>query len=286
MADFSRSSATACSPARPASSPAPAAASGAAPRMNSPRSARASRWSAASSRSSKRSRARSRTPAAARAATPADIREEERVQRGRARGARRFRPDRFPRQQCGRTVRLAAGEDFRQGLGRRGAHQPDRRLPDGARSLRAMDEAARRRDREHDRRHVERHARHGPFGRRARRHAQLHRDRGARMGAGARQRGRAGLDRVVRARPVSARDARSTSARCRRRCRSAGSAPNRKSPPRSCSCSRPPRRSFPARASASTARCRTSSACADDPRNGATQPFDGFHLATKPKVLE
>jgi citronellol/citronellal dehydrogenase len=24
----------------------------------------------------------------------------------------------------------------------------------------------------------------------------------------------------------------------------------------------------------------------DHPRKGATQPFDGFHLATKPKVLE
>ncbi len=66
----------------------------------------------------------------------------------------------------------------------------------------------RRRDREHDRRHVERHARHGPFGRGARRHAQFHRDRRARMGAGARERGRARLDRVVRPRSLSARDAR------------------------------------------------------------------------------
>ena len=38
---------------------------------------------------------------------------------------------------------------------------------------------------------------------------------------------------------------------------SAGSAPSRRFPPRSCSCCRPPPRSFPARASASTARCRT-----------------------------
>ena len=59
--------------------------------------------------------------------------------------------------------------------------------------------AERRRDRQHHRRHVGRHAGHGPLGRGARRHAQLHRDGGARVGAGARQRGRAGLDRVERA---------------------------------------------------------------------------------------
>ena len=52
------------------------------------------------------------------------------------------------------------------------------------------------------------------------------------------------------------------------------------------SCCRPPPRSFPARASASTARCRTTSACGITRATARPQPFDGFHLATKPKVLE
>ena len=66
--------------------------------------------------------------------------------------------------------------------------------------------AERRRGGEHHRRHVGRHAGHGPLGRGARRHAQLHRDGGARVGAGARQRRRAGLDRVERHGPLPARD--------------------------------------------------------------------------------
>ncbi len=67
-------------------------------------------------------------------------------------------------------------------------------------------QAERRRDGQHHRRHVGRHAGHGPLGRGARGHAQLHRDGGTRVGAGANQRRRAGLDRVERHGPLSARD--------------------------------------------------------------------------------
>ena len=73
------------------------------------------------------------------------------------------RPHRRPRQQCRRPVPGAARGHLAEGLGDGGAHQPHRRLPDGARVLHAMDARARRRDRQHRRRHVERHAEHGPF---------------------------------------------------------------------------------------------------------------------------
>ncbi len=119
------------------------------------------------------------------------------------------------------------------------------------------------RDRQHDRRHVERHAGHGALGRGARRHAQLHRDRGARVGADARERRRAGLDRFERARPLSRRRWRSTSARCRSACRSGAWAPSPRSRRRSCSCSRRRRPSSRAPACAWTARCRTPSASPD-----------------------
>ena len=61
-------------------------------------------------------------------------------------------------------------------------------------------------DRQHRRRHVARHAGHGPLGRRARGHGQLHADGGGRMGVvgRARQRGGAGLDRLLGHRPLSA----------------------------------------------------------------------------------
>ena len=63
---------------------------------------------------------------------------------------------------------------------------------------------------------------------------------------------------------------------------------SRRSPPRSCSCCRPPPRSSPARASASTA--RVPNVKPNWPtlpaRAARRRPFDGFHLATKPKVLE
>ena len=133
--------------------------------------------------------------------------------RGRARAPR---PHRRARQQRRRPVPRAAVGDQRQGLGRGRAQQPDRRLPVRARMRQPVDaegadgaraaEAERRRDRQHHRRHVGRHAGHGPLGRGARRHAQLHRDGGARVGAGARQRRRAGLDRVERHGPLPARD--------------------------------------------------------------------------------
>ena len=63
----------------------------------------------------------------------ADIREEERVQEVvRAALADLGRID-FLVNNAGGQFSLAAGEDLRQGLRRRGAHQPHRRLPDGAR---------------------------------------------------------------------------------------------------------------------------------------------------------
>ena len=126
-----------------------------------------------------------------------DIREEERVQEVVRAALADFGRIDFLVNNAGGQFGSPLEKISAEGLGRGGAHQPDRRLPDGARVLHAIDEAARRRDREHDRRHVERHARHGAFGRGARRHAQLHRDRRARMGAGARQRGRARMDRLV-----------------------------------------------------------------------------------------
>ena len=92
------------------------------------------------------------------------------------------RPHRRPRQQRRRPVPGAARRHLAEGLGDRGAHQPHRRLPDGARVLHAVDARARRRDRQHRRRHVERHAGHGPLRRGARRHGQLHRDGGAANG--------------------------------------------------------------------------------------------------------
>ena len=153
------------SPARPGSSPAPAADWGAAPRMSSRAGCarRAGRAQARQARSGRaRDRGRGRTGALLRLRHPRG----GACARGRARGDRRFRPVRFPRQQCGRTVRLAAREHFRERFRCCRAYQSHRRLPDGARDLCAMDEAARRRDREHDRRHVERNARHGPFRRR------------------------------------------------------------------------------------------------------------------------
>ncbi len=72
----------------------------------------------------------------------ADIREEERVAEVVRAVARRFRPHRLSRQQRGRTVRRAAGEDFRERLGRRRAQQSHRRISVRARNLYAVDEAA------------------------------------------------------------------------------------------------------------------------------------------------
>ena len=55
------------------------------------------------------------------------------------------RPHRRPRQQCRRPVPGAARGHLAEGLGDGRAHQPHRRLPDGARVLHAMDARARRR---------------------------------------------------------------------------------------------------------------------------------------------
>ena len=59
-------------------------------------------------------------------------------------GARGPRPDRCPGEQRRRPVPLAAGGDQRQGLGRGGAQQPHRRLPDGARVHHPVDARGRR----------------------------------------------------------------------------------------------------------------------------------------------
>ena len=145
----------------------------------------------------------------------------------------------------------------------------------------------RRRDRQHDRRHVERHARHGPLRRGARRHAQFHRDGSARVGAGARQCRRARLDRLQRHGPVSAGDARAHPLAAQERAARPASARNPRSRRRSCSCSRPAAafisgsclRIDGARAERQAVAVRSVAA-------RATQAFDGFHLAAKPKVLE
>ena len=93
-----------------------------------------------------------------------------------------------------------AADDQRQGLRRRGAQQPHRRLHRQPRGLHAVDAEARRLDRQHDRRHAQRLSHHGAHRRRARRHGQPHHDPGLRMGRRRRagERGVAGLDRLVR----------------------------------------------------------------------------------------
>ena len=88
----------------------------------------------------------------------------------------------------------------RQGLRRRGAQQPHRRLHRQPRGLYAIDGQARRLDRQHGGRHAQRLPQHGAHRRRARRHGEPHHDARLRMGAcrRARERRVAGLDRLIR----------------------------------------------------------------------------------------
>ena len=149
-----------------------------------------------------------------------------------------------------------------------------------------MKGAAVGRDRQHDCRHVERHARHGTLGRGARRHAQLHRDGGARVGAGPRQRRRAGLDRLERARPLSAGNGRAHPRPAQAR---AARAPGHRI--RSLGGDRVPALAgrgihlglLPARGRRG-AECQARRG--QDRQRKVDAAFDGFHLATKPKVLE
>ena len=103
---------------------------------------------------------RGRRPRASRCAF--DIRDEEAVKAHVGRGGRRARPGARPGQQRRRPVPGAADGDQQARLRGGGGEQPDRRLPDDARAVPAVDAGARRRHRQHDGRHVQRHARHGP----------------------------------------------------------------------------------------------------------------------------
>ena len=125
-----------------------------------------------------------------------DIRDGTRGARGRGRDPGRTRPHRRPGQQRRGPVPEPAGEHLRQGLGRRGAQQPQRQLQHDARGLHAVDARAWRRHRRRGRAGRLRLPEHGPHRRRAGRRDQPDADRGARMGAPrrARQRRRAGLD--------------------------------------------------------------------------------------------
>jgi hypothetical protein len=218
---------------------------------------------------------------------PCDIREEEAVQGNRGAAiVDRARRIHGSGEQRGRAVHLAVGEHLRQGLAGGARHQSHRRLPDGARVLRAVRCAPTAAPSSTCSPTCgARHAGHGAQRRGPSRHAQLHRDGCLRMGTGAGQCGGAGLDRLERhghlSRGDEAADPGPRETRTSRKTRHRGRGGGR----RSCSCCRRPRRSSRAPACVSTARRRTRAAL-DDALAGKPAPqFDGFHRSRKPRVL-
>ena len=143
-----------------------------------------------------------------------------------------------------------------------------------------------RRNRQRHRRHVARHADHGALGRRTRRHAELHRNRGLRVGAGARQRRRAGLDRLERHSTSTLPKCASTSAGC------TALVPAGRLGTESEVAAAIVFLLSPAAGFISGSCLRVDGAVPNvkagrtrAPR-GQTAAFDGFHLAARPKVLE